>query len=220
MKLIGINGFKTSGKDTAYVFIEDYANEQGLVAVRRAFADKLKVAAMKSLGYEGDDRALIALADALKDDGGFVNSGYRVLASTTEQNSGHDSRKITGRQFLQLFGQKHRDVFGDNFWIDQVLPDPYALQYAQGWGEGIEHDVAERFDLADYGCITDVRYANEAERILDLDGVVLEIKRPGVESDGHSSERPLPPETITATVVNDGSLKDLGTCVTAFVGSL
>jgi hypothetical protein len=57
--------------------------------------------------------------------------------------------------------------------------------------------------------ITDVRYENEAQRILDLGGVVWAIDRVGIKSDGHASERPLPADLVDWTIYNDGTVADL-----------
>jgi hypothetical protein len=227
VKLIGINGFKESGKDTAYKLIAALAEHHGKTAVRRAFADNLKIAAAKALGYEGEPQHLIDAMNALKAEGGFVASGFKVLGAW--DRSGVEKLTITGRKYLQLFGQKHREVFGDTFWIDQVLPDPGIKKYdlalpdlPSNVGQSeIDRALVEKFGInCDYAVVTDVRYENEAERVLDLGGVVLEIKRPGVESDGHDSERPLPPELVTHTIVNDGAIDAFKTKIEAFLGSL
>jgi hypothetical protein len=56
---------------------------------------------------------------------------------------------------------------------------------------------------------TDLRYPNEAQRILDLGGEVWEIIRPGLSSDGHASETPLPRELVSRRIRNDGHLLNL-----------
>lgn len=223
MKLIGTNGFKESGKDTTFDCIRSVAAERHEHAVRRAFADNLKIAAAKALGYDAEDADLIAIMNVIKNEGGQVTSQYKVLASW--DGSGTERLTITGRKYLQLFGQKHREVFGDSFWVDQILPNPDDEKYeyaatADAGHEWLMTELEEKFDRADYGVVTDVRYPNEAERVLNLGGVVLEIVRPGTESDGHASERPLPREYVTHTIVNDGTVADLQAKVAAFLGSL
>lgn len=192
--LIGINGLKTSGKDTTFGFIEELAYEKFKVAKRVAFADKLKIMAARALGYEGEPVELIALMDVFKDEG-TVESYYYDAETNAPRG-----KTLTGREFLQIFGAKARDVFGDTFWIDQVLPRA---------GDYPEHALRDRYPDADYVCVTDVRYPNEAERVLDLGGVVLEIERPGLESDGHDTEKPLPSELVSHTIFNDGTLLNL-----------
>jgi hypothetical protein len=94
-------------------------------------------------------------------------------------------------------------VFGDTFWIDQVLPTP-----APGKPEVDLHNLDYRFGGADVAVITDVRYPNEAERVQALGGCVIEVTRPGLNSDGHASETPLPRELVDLVIENDGTLED------------
>jgi hypothetical protein len=57
--------------------------------------------------------------------------------------------------------------------------------------------------------ITDLRYPNEAQRVLDLGGEVWEVVRPGLVSDGHASEQTLPRDLVTLTIENDSDVADL-----------
>lgn len=190
MNLIGINGFRGTGKDTAYSFIQE---AYGPAARRRAFADKLKVMAALALGYEGSPEKLIQDMNHMKDGGDVVSRIY-----TRERT------KITGRKYLQLFGAKAREVFGDGFWVDQVVP--YDLDACNALWENETAFNDTYLGEPTYACVTDVRYPNEAERILALGGVVWQIIRPGIESDGHSSEQPLPLHLVTTVIENNGTL--------------
>lgn len=150
-------------------------------ATRRAFADNLKALGAKALGLEFSDM----------DDFKEVGLLDVDLDGITE---------ITGRQYLQNLGVGARDVLGVNFWIDQVLPLD-SLKRDQIW--------AGDSGLPEWGVVTDVRFPNEAQRVLDLGGQVWEIVRPGLESDGHASEIPLPREHVTRTILNDGTITQL-----------
>ncbi len=184
MRLIGINGFKTSGKDTTYAIIRRIEPD----ARRVAFADKLKLLAALSLGLEFSDSILIDLMNACKE------SWTLHLASNDVPDDLFHS--ITGREFLQHLGNHARRVFGDTFWIDQVLPP--------------DHDaLMAMYPYENLLVVTDVRYANEAERVKAIGGSMWEIVRPGIDSDGHASEIPLPRELVDLTIINDGSLADL-----------
>lgn len=59
--------------------------------------------------------------------------------------------------------------------------------------------------------IEDVRYENEVRTIKSLGGVIWQVKRKNrpIISGAHSSEIPLPPETIDAIIINDGSKEEL-----------
>lgn len=66
MKTIGLAGAAGSGKDTAYEYISEWAEEQGLTAQRDAFADRLKISAAHSLGVFANE---IEFCNRLKTDG-------------------------------------------------------------------------------------------------------------------------------------------------------
>lgn len=204
MNLIGLNGFKQSGKDTTYGILKTGLPND--TVVRRAFADKLKVMAAKALGFERSDEELIALMDSFKESADFsVYYGDPETGQPTQ----HD---LSGRQYLQWFGGHARDVFWDSFWIDHVLPSGQALEAELGTDFDdyqVNEVVAERFDYADWGVITDCRYPNEAQRVLDLGGEVWEIVRPGLTSDGHSSEQPLDRDLVTVSISNDSTIQRL-----------
>jgi hypothetical protein len=214
MIILGINGFKTSGKNTAFEFVKDILSERNVQGV--GFADKLKIVGLQSLGFDRPADELIALADDMKSDWiicidhtvpEHVNAYDvgKIKLNITVPEDRQEFHYETGREFLQNFGQKAREAFGDNFWVDQVLP--IAVEGSpDGWQRVA---LAKDYGDVDLLCITDLRYPNEADRIKALGGVVWEIVRPGLDSDGHSSEQPLPPELVDWQVLNDGGLLDL-----------
>jgi hypothetical protein len=191
MHLIGINGFKTSGKDTTYQIVRDLQSEVNVG--RAAFADKLKIMAAKALGFERPDSDLIALMDQCKE-------LWTISVQDRPEGFTQEFHYLTGREYLQYFGGKAREVFGDTFWIDQVLPADDLMEITK------DRALEARYPGIDILCITDVRYPNEAERVRALGGVVWEVVRPGLESDGHGSEKPLPRELVNFVIRNDGDL--------------
>lgn len=170
------------------------------------FADKLKCLGAKILGYEGTPRDLIAAMDEFKEHGTIRVIDVNPLGF------------ITGRQYLQNLGNEARNVFGDTFWIDMVLPQP-SLHPANR-KEDNQIALERMYPDIDVVCVTDVRYPNEAERIRRLGGLVVHVQRPGVESDGHISEQPLPASLIDVRLVNDGTLEDLRDAVEDALTSL
>jgi hypothetical protein len=198
--IIGLSGLAQSGKDTSYQQIRDILLEGKYpqVAVRDAFADRLKVSAIRALfgSFYPDDAQAIDAANQLKTRGSI---GVTLGDQYTE---------ITGREYLQFYGtEAHRDVFTNDFWIDAVIPDPLTDHY---YG---------RKDLAELGVqnlnpiliITDCRFPNEAEAIRYAGGRVWEIQRPSLtkNNDTHASEKPLPRELVDYVIVNDGTITDL-----------
>jgi hypothetical protein len=198
MRLIGINGFKTSGKDSTFLSV---AQAQPQLNVQRVgFADKLKIIAAQAIGFDMSDENLISCMDECKESWRFA-----IHQDGNDKRYGSDVT-FTGRQYLQWFGGQARVVFGDTFWIDQVLPTP-AVDKFDGLAEQ-DNILAlrERYSGVDILCVTDVRYENEAQRIKDLGGEIWVVKRPGVESDGHGSETPLPDELIDNYISNSHGL--------------
>jgi hypothetical protein len=82
-----------------------------------------------------------------------------------------------------------RDMFGDNFWVDQALRE-------------VQDD-----DLAVF---TDCRFPNEAQAIKDRGGVVWRVERPGFGPvNGHASETSLDDWDFDGIIQNNGTLDDL-----------
>lgn len=211
MRLIGITGFKGSGKDTTYGAIREVLRDNETLNIQRVgFADKLKIMAAKALGFiDLSDDECIALMNQCKD--------YWQFDVYTGELAGDTRFKFNGRQYLQWFGGEARKVFGDTFWIDQVLPhvavdDGVSNEYRKTAGE---YSLMMRYPSVNTLCVTDVRYPNEAQRIIDLGGEIWEIVKPGLESDGHGSEIPLPRELVDVVITNDKSIPQLRFVVAA-----
>jgi hypothetical protein len=177
--LIGLHGKKQAGKDTVYARIAHLlgpGSQTGATVERVSFADLL---------YE----SAAALFDVPRSllDAARADPPARV---TLEACGGvHD---MSVREYLQRYGtEAHRDVFGSNFWVDQV-------------------DLSHERKIV---VVTDVRFSNEAQAVQDAGGVVAHVLGPNeVEraGDGHASEAPLPHALIDATL--DNSVRDDGFC--------
>lgn len=149
--------------------------------IRLSFADPLKQAVANLFGIE------LALVEALKaEDKVAETTGHVIL-----EIAGRTQYDYSWREFLQRFGtEMGRNTFGEDFWIERWQDEYDALK--------AEHVVA-----------TDVRFDNEARRILSEGGYIIEITRPGYESDGHVSEAGIDEDLIDAWITNNGSLDDL-----------
>lgn len=92
----------------------------------------------------------------------------------------------TPRHAMKTLGiEWGRDWIGDDFWLN-------------AWREGLP--------VGQPVVVDDVRFENEAQAIRDLGGVVIEIKRPGLEPSDHRSECPPAAEYV---VTNNGSVEGL-----------
>lgn len=212
MRLIGLNGRREAGKDTAFSSIEAYASDEKKLAVRKAFADPLKISGMRALGFNGlTERQTLDLANILKETGQITISWTEPSKFVNDEHRFETT--VYGRHFWQWYGtESHRandlgHSFGEGFWIDNLLP-------LKGW--------ESTFGAADYAVVTDVRFPNEAKRILDLGGEVIEIDadiRIGKARDQHPSEQPLPQDLVTACIDNNGSLDDLSRNVREYLNA-
>jgi hypothetical protein len=202
--LIGLAGKARSGKDTMAGFIKEWAEDYSFGFSQDAFARRLKESAAAALGLqpeEGQDRVppedAVAFCEMLKRDD-------NVIHVVNAEGTGYT---ITGREFLQYYGtEAHRDVFGDNFWVDAVLP--------KGWDpSGITPKWHESFKIAgrvsDFAVVTDVRFPNEARRVKELGGEVWKIEREGSGAGDHLSEQELDMELIDYVIGNNGTLDEL-----------
>jgi hypothetical protein len=160
------------------------------------------VLAARSLGYLNlSDQECIDLMDEFKEWGDVSAALYGDYGEATW---------VTGREYLQNIGNEARKIFGDSFWIDQVLPAPSRHPDPEIRKVENYQAINRMYPDAEYVLIPDLRYPNEAERIQALHGgTVWEVIRPGVESDGHDSEQPLPRNLVDLTINNSGTLDDL-----------
>jgi hypothetical protein len=203
--ILAFNGAKRSGKGTAAQLTADLLTERAYAtSVQVGFADKLKLAAARALGYSNSQEHCIRLMDVAKEQ--WAIDIYNV---EDRGRGGRGYKTITGRQYLQWFGTEvGRELFGEDFWIDQVLPSTARYD---------EEDKSDRYDElvqamypdVDHVLITDCRFPNEALRVKALNGLIIHIVRPGFEGDGHTSETPLPDNLVDVTIPNDGSIEQL-----------
>lgn len=181
--IIGLNGRLKSGKDTTCEIIKElYAH-----AERVSFADALKDSAAAALKLDRDvleelkNLEEISLRIAFVEDDSINEDLFNRVSDWT----------LTFREYLQLYGtEAHREIFGDNFWVDQVLP--------------VDIDHHDRLLV-----ITDVRFPNEAERVKELGGVIWKIERSTQTRHAeHPSEQNID-SYVDVFVSNNGTKLDL-----------
>lgn len=184
--IIALTGKKGAGKDTvAAHLIKEHGFE------RKAFADPLKrsVAALFDIPFtdvdkfKNDTKVCVELLEyASESDANIHDANYAFV------------KGFTFREFLQRYGtESHRDVFGENFWLDYTLPlDGFYYQ-----GKNI--------------VVTDCRFDNEAKRVKKVNGQIVEVFRPGLpEQDPHRSESGLSYVEADYTFMNTGTIDDIG----------
>lgn len=119
---------------------------------------------------------------------------------------------ISPREMLQKIGTEGgRDVFGQDLWIKRAWREWSKWKSAEGAG------ISHMSGLV----ITDVRFDNEAQWIIQEDGIIIRVVRPGVEAvNSHVSEAGVSDEYITHDVVNDGTIEELYAKVQEILNSL
>lgn len=173
--LIGLTGKAGSGKDTACEYMLQWAVAHNRRARRDAFADRLKLSAARIFTPDATLEEALEWAEWLKND----------AVITVFQAGQRNAHEISGRRFLQTYGtEAHREVFGMEFWVDQVT---------------------ENIDPDEITIITDVRFDNEAKAIREAGGEVWAIQRPRNVSidDQHVSEQPISADLIDLLIIND-----------------
>lgn len=187
--IVGLAGSLGSGKDTVGAYlIKEYGFE------RKAFADPLKksVAALFDIPFWEIDKHKL-------DETVFVAVGYKnrpepivehPAVPDGPQHMWSPISEFTFRELLQRYGtEAHRDIFGDDFWINQTLP--VGGYYA---GRKI--------------VVTDVRFVNEVERVQSLGGVVIKLTRALDNKDPHRSEQ-IDLLNCNITIENNGTIEEL-----------
>lgn len=159
---------------------------------RIAFADPLKQAVANLFGMQ--------LSEV--DDFKAIMKDDLPKAEVHVEMMGVVTWSFTWREFLQRFGtEMGRNTFGKDFWVEI-----WENRYHNSPNEDI---VA-----------TDVRFENEAERIHYFGGYVIEINRPGDQSDEHASEAGLPEDSVDAWIDNTGTIEDLYRDVDGLIGDI
>lgn len=196
-------GLKTSGKSTASKILVD---EYGFRRV--AFADRLK-----ELVYEENPQI-------------YMMGGFQRLQEMVDNHGWDKAKKYAEvRQTLQRVGVAHRKLFGDDFWIDQL-----EQEYPDLWRANTRY------------VLDDARFENEGTWIKDFEGnrtadsrskvksvatywaapvgTLIWVDRPGVESDGHSSESNDLERMADYKIVNDSTKEVLETAVRMVMDTL
>lgn len=178
--ILGVAGFKRSGKNTFAEFvIEEVLASNGKYPEPEVqyFSAKLKESVGRLFGIENN---FLEWADEFKENG---------IVRVYHGFSDWPNSLIIGREILQRYGtEAHRDIFGEDFWVDQILP--------------IGLNCENRLII-----IPDLRFENEARRIRLLGGKIVRINRETFgEEDTHSSEIPLPGKLVDFEIDNNETI--------------
>jgi ABC-type oligopeptide transport system ATPase subunit len=206
--IIGINGKIGSGKDTVgkiiqylqchntgEITIQDvisnpehewWLEEQSKFEIKK-FAGKLKEIASLLTGIDIEDFEDQEFKKTNLESSWDVKSKYRDRRPPTP---------MTVREFLQKLGtEAMREGLHTNVWVNALFADykpPKMSQYnPSNW------------------IITDMRFPNEMEAVVEKGGITIRVVRPGTVTGEHPSEIALDGHTMHYEIINDGTIEDL-----------
>lgn len=151
------------------IYLVGLCSETGPGSGKSYIADKL----VQQLNSRTDDTYAYraSFAGLLKK---FTGRVVSMDATSTEFKSSYmilgDAEELTGRDLLIRMGEAARDIFGPNFWIEQLanqVEDKYEAQLGR-----------ERGKVKAIVVVDDVRYKNEAEWIRSNNGFMLNVTNP------------------------------------------
>ena len=139
----------------------------------------------------------MAFADSLKD---FC---MRYLGLSKHQCYDQEGKK----EYNEFWGMTNREI------LQRVGTEAMRNGFHKDvWAKITELKIKEAVVNGEFFIITDVRFPNEAETIKKHGGIIVEIVRPGIESNGienHASEQRLDLSLIDRQVINNNDLDNL-----------
>lgn len=176
--IIGLHGRLQAGKDTAMHRLAYILAPSPVVHV--SYARKLKESVA----------ALFDIATPLIET--WKTQPDTVVAIQRLEHGGRRTvTQLTFREFLQRYGtESHRDVFGEDFWLDQALP--------------MDKDYTDAVYV-----VTDARFPNELKRIKDLGGVTVRIDGPLEFTGEHRSETQHECDFVIDNRIRDDGFREL-----------
>ena len=193
--LIALHGARGAGKDTTYQFIADWCakSDPALSAVRASFADRMKWAYMRMWVPDCTMEWAIDFIDQWKNNpdasvSGIVKDAVMAgsgLTGKEEWKPNMDAiflRSVSFRDHMNQFAtESAREVYGNDHWVDQVLPLEPTSRNPEGWRGSFlvspRTPEEDPYSFAHFAVITDLRADNEMERVKELGGLCVKIRR-------------------------------------------
>jgi hypothetical protein len=215
--IIGISGKLGSGKDTVGLIIQALS-EDNLTdgEVYEIATQKLAIPVpnweIKKMAGKLKDIASILLGVSVEK---FEDRAFK------ESKLGPEWNEMTVREFLQKLGTDamrnglHPNTWANAFWAD--YESPHLRKHTQEEinkarkdriHEGIIHFGDKLQEGYPNWIITDVRFPNEAESVLDHGGILIRVNRGG-DTGNHPSETGLDDWEFEYTINNNGTIKEL-----------
>ena len=134
----------------------------------------------------------------------MTNLGPEWARPFYDKKSNVHYETITVRKFLQLLGTEcMRMGLHVNTWVNALFAD--YIPVVKEWDE-LGNDT-----LLEYPnwIITDMRFPNEMEAVVERKGITIRVVRPGTSNGTHASETALDNAEFDYEIINDGTLEDL-----------
>jgi len=146
----------------------------------------------------------------------YQANAYCAHNSNSQHSYSYFQEQLTPRKLLQLIGTEcGRNVVHPNIWINSLFSD-YKESLSDGWVPTYNNPDNHNLDIEaepiePNWIITDVRFKNEADAILERGGLVFRVNRPSdSDKDEHESETALDNyEEFSGFINNNGTIEDL-----------
>lgn len=195
--LVALAGPSRSGKGTIASVWAQRCREEGLSCLERQLSDNGKWQLARCFMPEISRVDAVAFWEAIKPRRPVIE----ILDDNGDPIDDDRLDPVPLQRFLQNGLQTEREVWGDDYWVDRILPYP---DYFEGF-----FDAESRTEPTDLAIISDLRQQNEARRVKEYKGLVIEARRPEVAdayitNAGHVTEQRLPATLVDHVVLNDG----------------
>ena len=114
---------------------------------------------------------------------------------------------MTYREFLQKLGtEAMRNGLHTNVWVNALFANYNAIGYKY---KDCDYKVIQgKWEYPNW-IITDMRFPNEMEAVVEKNGITIRVNRPGISLLDHPSETSLDNAEFDYTIVNDSTIEDL-----------
>jgi hypothetical protein len=211
--IIGINGKIGSGKDTVGKIIQWLTKPEldGSYIGFQTYDDITldRVSDWKIKKFAGKLKEIASLLTGI-DVEKFEDQDFKKtnLEKNWDVKSKYRDRRppkpMTVREFLQKLGtEAMRDGLHTNVWVNALFAD-YKHSKTCNCKKGCRcaHDLPNWI-------ITDMRFPNEMEAVVEKGGITIRVVRPGTVTGEHPSEIALDGHTMHYEIINDGTIEDL-----------
>lgn len=207
--LIGINGKIGSGKDTVGSIIQGLivAKEHNILNPNFEWIEKFHInSSFKIKKFAGKLKQIAFLLTGI-DVESFEDQDFKNTTLSEEWDFADDDAPdniMTVRMFLQKLGtEAMRNGLHTNVWVNALFAD--YIPVVKEWDEFGNDTLVEYPNWI----ITDMRFSNELEAIVEKGGITIRVVRPGTAQGTHPSEIALDGHIMHYEIINDGSIEDL-----------